>query len=171
MLIDDFNHTIDTWINELEGYTFDQLSLKPSPTSWSLGQVYMHLAENTEYYIDQIKICITNNENISGESSSAAKTMFKNNEFPDEQLEGPPDNLATPQPDSREQLLSSLVSLKDEMNAVARLMIGSPFKGKTKHPGLDYFSAQEWLQFSDMHLRHHFRQKARIDQFLKLQVT
>ena len=27
--------------------------------------------------------------------------------------------------------------------------------GKTKHPGLNYFTAKEWLQFAEMHLRHH----------------
>jgi hypothetical protein len=39
-------------------------------------------------------------------------------------------------------------------------------KGKTRHPGLLYFSAPEWLQFAEMHLRHHFLQKQRIDAFL-----
>lgn len=166
MLIDDFNNTIDVWIKELEGYTFAQLSMKPSPTSWSLGQVYAHLVENTRYFIDQVKICITTNDNTYGEAAAAGKNMLHNNQFPDELLEGPPENLVTPQPESKEQILDSLISIKDEMNAVTRLIYGSPFKGKTKHPGLGYFSAQEWLQFTDMHLRHHFRQKKRIDQFL-----
>ena len=38
--------------------------------------------------------------------------------------------------------------------------------GKTRHPGLLYFNAVEWLQFAEMHLRHHFRQKKRIDEQL-----
>lgn len=54
------------------------------------------------------------------------------------------------------------------MNNVEMLISKSPFKGKTKHPGLDYFSAIEWLQFAEMHLRHHLRQKKRIDHFLKI---
>ncbi len=53
MLIDDFNHTIDIWIKELKQYDFIQLCAKPSPKSWSLGQVYMHLIEDTNYYIEQ----------------------------------------------------------------------------------------------------------------------
>jgi hypothetical protein len=39
--------------------------------------------------------------------------------------------------------------------------------GKTKYPGLNYFTAKEWLQFAGIHLRHHLKQKKRIDDFLK----
>jgi len=65
----------------------------------------MHLIENTNYYVDQIKMCVSTNDNIMGEASPEAKTMFLNNEFPDEVIEGPPENLDTPQPDNKEQLI------------------------------------------------------------------
>ncbi|HEV9036934.1 MAG TPA: hypothetical protein VGQ51_09945 [Puia sp.] len=42
-------------------------------------------------------------------------------------------------------------------------MIQGPATGKTRHPGLHYFNSLEWLQFAEMHMRHHFRQKKRID--------
>jgi hypothetical protein len=51
MLIDYFNLIIDYWIDELDHYTFEQICRKPSPEGWSLGQLYMHLIENTNYYI------------------------------------------------------------------------------------------------------------------------
>lgn len=167
MLVEDFNHTIDIWIKELEQYDFIRLCTKPSPGSWSLGQVYMHLIDDTTYYIEQIKICISANDNVMEEASPAAKAMFLNNNFPDEVIEGPPSNFCMPQPGSKEQLVSRLTNLKDEMNNAAILISRSSFKGKTKHPGLNYFSADEWLQFAEMHLRHHLRQKKRIDDFFK----
>jgi len=166
MSIDDFNYTIDIWIKELEKYDFDQLCTKPSSTTWSLGQMYMHLIEDTGYYIEQIKICLSNNENATEDAAPAAKIMFANNSFPDEIIEGAPSNLYMPQPESKEQLLHSLDNIKTEMNTLAILINESLFKGKTKHPGLNYFSASEWLQFADMHFRHHLRQKKRIDDFL-----
>ncbi len=43
----------------------------------------------------------------------------------------------------------------------------SNFYGKSLHPGFRYLAADEWLQLAEMHLRHHFRQKTRIDDFLK----
>ena len=51
MLIEDFSHIIDFRIKELEQYDFIQLCAKPSPDSWSLGQVYMHLIENTDWFL------------------------------------------------------------------------------------------------------------------------
>lgn len=48
MLIEDFNRTIDIWIKQLDQYSFKQLRAKPSPTSWSLGQVYIHLIDETK---------------------------------------------------------------------------------------------------------------------------
>ena len=168
MLIEDFNRTIDIWIKELENYGFIHLLAKPSPNSWSLGQVYMHLIDETNYYIKQIKICVSGNENVIEEASPDAKTMFYNNAFPDIVIEGAPANAYVPEPGNKEQLISCLMNLKDEINNVAILISKSPFKGKTKHPGLNYFNANEWFQFAEMHFRHHLRQKKRIDDLLKI---
>lgn len=167
MPIEDYNHAIDTWIKGLEQYDFTQLSTKPSPVSWSLGQLYMHLIADTNFYIEQIKICVSTNDNANEEASLNAKAMFLNNDFPDEVIKGAPSNSLIPQPGSKEQLMTSLKNAKDEMNKMAILIAHSEFKGKTKHPGLNYFSANEWLQFAAMHFRHHLRQKKKIDEFLK----
>ncbi|MEO5563264.1 MAG: DinB family protein [Chitinophagaceae bacterium] len=168
MLIDDFNYTIDIWIKELGRYNFDQLCSKPSENTWSLGQVYMHLIGETEHFLGQIKKCVSGNSNADGQMSPNAKMMFKNNDFPDELIEGPPTNADTPQPNSKDGLIRSLINLKKEFNTVGLLISPNTLEGKTKHPGLNYFNANEWLQFTEMHLRHHLRQKKRIDEFLKV---
>ena len=126
----------------------------------------MHLIDNTHYYFEQIISCVSHNDNVTEEASPEAKTMFLNNDFPDEVVEGPLENLDTPQPDSKEHLMSSLIKLKQEVRNVEVLISESQFKGKTKHPGLNYFNANQWLQFAEMHFRHHLRQKKRIDRFL-----
>ena len=167
MTIENFNHTIDYWIKELERYTFIQLCAKPSSTSWSLGQMYRHLIDDANFYVEQIKMCIENNNHATEEATTHGKTMLHNNDFPNEVIEGSPNNAFIPQPEGKEQLMNDLLNLKFEMNAMAVLILESPFNGKTKHPGLGYFSAKEWLQFADMHFRHHLRQKKRIDAFLK----
>lgn len=161
------NNTIDTWFTALNHYSFPQLLLKPSAVSWSIGQVYMHLIENTDWFFGQIKICISCNGNEHEEASPAGKQMLLNNSFPDMQLEGPPDNDLTPQPNSKKQIYDELMRQKEEIAILAAQIRTSPFKGKTKHPGLDYFNANEWFQFAEMHMRHHLRQKMRIDEFLK----
>lgn len=166
MLTKDFNNIIDIWIKELQQYDFARLCAKPAPTSWSIGQLMIHLIDDTNYYIEQLKICVSSDNNIFEESSPAAKRMFLNNDFPDEIIEGASANSLIQQPNNKEQLMSSLINVKKEISTVEVLISKSVFKGKTKHPGLGYFDAHEWLQFAAMHFRHHLRQKKRIDDFL-----
>lgn len=167
MLIKDFNNTIDLWIKALDQYDFRQLCTKPSADGWSLGQVYVHLIDDTNYYIEQVKLCIATNEHSLEEASPTAKVMFLNNDFPDMAIEGAPSNSTMPQPESKAQLITHLTDIKNEINLLLELLEKSPAKGKTKHPGLHYFNAPEWLQFAEMHFRHHLRQKKRIDHFLE----
>lgn len=165
MLPNEFDRTIDIWIQAIEQYNFDHLIARPSPATWSLGQVVMHLLEATQHYLDQINVCIATPDHELEEMSPQAKIMFSNNEFPDEIIEGPATNSNTPQPENKDELIHNLRNLKKEINAASFRIAASPFNGKTKHPGLHYFSAGEWLQFAEMHFRHHLRQKNRIDDY------
>ncbi len=168
MVIDNFNLTVEIWIKELKPINFIQLCAKPTPASWSLGQVYMHLIDATRYFLGQVTICAASDDHTSEEMSAEAKLMFACNEFPNIIMEGPPSNADTPQPESKEELIRYLLELKEDINHVPLLMSASSHKGKTKHPGLNYFNAHEWFQFAEMHFRHHLRQKKRIDEFLTM---
>lgn len=167
VMVEAANNTIDTWISQLEHYSYRQLCTKPSPESWSLGQLYAHLISDANYYIEQISHCLSNNDFEAEQASPAAQAMFLANDFPDQLIEGAPGNALIPQPKSKEELETALVNLKTELNSNWERIANTSFRGKTKHPGLNYFSAREWFQFVDMHFRHHFRQKKRIDDYLK----
>ncbi|HMU03758.1 MAG TPA: hypothetical protein PJ990_09050, partial [Saprospiraceae bacterium] len=91
------------------------------------------------------------------------KSMFANNSFPDAQIIGPPSNDLTPQPSSKQEVSDDLNTLRASIILLLDKMAHSPYKGKTPHPGLAYFNAHEWIQFADMHLSHHLKQKDRID--------
>ena len=167
MGIENFNQTIDSWIDSLHHYSIDDLTMKPSPTSWSMGQLYKHLISETLYYISRIEICIASNRNSGKEMTNEGKVMLHNNSFPDERLQGGPANENIPQPSSRDGLIEEFLNLRRAMNDAAISMERTTSKGKARHPGLGYFNAADWLQFADMHMRHHLRQKARIDEFLQ----
>ncbi len=164
----DLNTTITTWIEALNAYTYAQLCTQLAAGSWSLGQVAMHLIADTNFYLEQVRICLTTNDHALEEASAAAKTMFRQDAFPDEKIVGAPGHAYMSQPDSIEQLLQAFGHIKQEMQALQVLIDQSTFQGKTRHPGLGYFSAADWLQFADMHFRHHIRQQNRIAQFLAL---
>jgi len=163
MLIDDFNRTLDIWIRALEDYNMEQLVTRPNTQDWSLGQVYIHLIDDTQFYLEQIELCLTTNDNASGQASRHVVSMLNNNAFPDMRIKGAADHPNIPQPDNKEQLMHDLLHLKNRINLLAAEIVDTPFKGKAEHPGFKYLSAQEWMQLAEMHFRHHLRQKARID--------
>jgi hypothetical protein len=72
-----------------------------------------------------------------------------------------------PQPESIDQLNLDMRQLKTD--AFVLWQKTADARGKSKHPGLGYFTAQEWFQYVEMHMRHHLRQKARLDTYLAQQ--
>lgn len=166
MLLRDFNSTIDTWIDALHNYSFTKLCIKPTPSSWSLGQLYLHLIDDTGYYIEQIKPCLSTNDNAVEDIKPNGKALLQANTFPDILIEGHPNNAFIPQPESKEQLVQSLQNIKDEMNNTWLMINQTTFNGKSKHDGFGYLTAAEWFQLAEMHFRHHLRQKKRLDDFL-----
>ena len=93
---------IDFRISELKPFTHDQLYLKPSENSWSIGQVYMRLIETTGYYLNEARICSSNDKQAQREMNGEGKEMFRNDGFTDMEIAGPSSNQRTPQPISRE---------------------------------------------------------------------
>lgn len=168
MEITKFNETIDNWIAELGRFSIGQLKIKPDERSWSLGQVYNHLIEETNWYNGQIELTLGNELNIEKATSDAAKILFKRGSFEDKRFQGDPfisENVK--QPTTVAQLKSELEHLKMKTNAIwVKIMNTSKF-GKSEHPGLGYLNSYEWIQYSEMHLRHHLKQKKRIEDFLK----
>jgi len=160
-----FNQTIQVWIDAVDDYTLEQLRQPPQEGSWSLGQVYQHILDDTEWFVGQMKEALAATSNSEMEMHPDAKRMFANNGFPDIRIQGPATNTCIPQPESKEELRQRLVAIKEAVNRLFGKTAAAR-DGKTRHPGLQYFSAGEWLQFAEMHLRHHLRQKARIDAVL-----
>ncbi len=159
MPIEKFNHTIDCWITALGQYSVAALQARPTPTSWSIGQMYLHLIQDTGFYLDQLKVCLTTNEHAHESASTFVMAMLRNNEFPDLIIEGHPANATIPQPESKDQLLTGLEQIRQQANILALQMATTSINGKSLHPGFRYLTADEWLQLAEMHLRHHFRQK------------
>mgnify|MGYP001051359963 CR=1 FL=1 len=161
-----FNETIEKWIISLDDYTLDMLLRKPAKGSWSLGQVYVHIVEDTKYFVQRMTDALANDANAHRSMHEDARTIFHNNGFPDAQLTGPATDDNVRQPGSKTELLQGLLFIQDEVNKLYAAYNLEGAAGKTEHPGLGFFTAPEWLQFAEMHLRHHFRQKKRIDDLL-----
>ena len=62
MPVKTLHQTITNWIEHLDHYKLNELQSKPSPASWSLGQLYFHLIANTRYYIEEAKTCLSSED-------------------------------------------------------------------------------------------------------------
>lgn len=170
ILLENFNRTTETWLFSLDQYTMAQLLRQPIPRSWSMGQVYVHIVGETEYYISQMEEARHGVLLATGVKTPEGESMFAHHAFPDLALDSPT-NANMPQPASKEQLYQGLLHNRDRVNAIYSQFDPEQLQGKTRHPGLGYFSSLDWLQFADMHMRHHLRQKARIDAALAIPPT
>lgn len=162
-ILKQFNDTISTWITYLDDYTIEMLQQQPQPGNWSLGQVYIHLIDDTQYQVEQMKLALSDVHNSHQDMHPNARQMFLHNSFPDMKIKGPATNTPVRQPESKEALREALQQIQSAVNKTAEDQQLLNAKGKSLHPGLLFFSALEWIQFMDMHMRHHFRQKERID--------
>ena len=166
-LLKQFNDTIQHWIDQLNNYSIDMLRQRPQTDAWSLGQVYIHIIEDTTFYLEQMQAALASkNRNAERSMRSRARAMFDDNEFPDMALENPFNDPDLRQPESMDELIQALLLIKAEANRLFHHIDLSTAKGKTEHPGFAFFDAFEWLQFGEMHMRHHLRQKRRIDEKL-----
>jgi hypothetical protein len=89
IFITQFNETIDKWINYLDSYTLEMLYQKPAAGEWSLGQVYVHIIEDTQFYIEQATVALLTDGSSDKTMNENAKAMFENNSFPDMRLANP----------------------------------------------------------------------------------
>jgi hypothetical protein len=158
------HQTLDTWLSALCLYNEDLIVKKPGPDEWSLAELYIHLIEETHYYFSQVGACIRSNEHAAEQFTADAETIFANNALPDIRIKGNAElsrdlSLAIRVEDIRREMQQ----LKDQLSALCIGIDTSAYAGKTRHPGLGYFNAKQWLQFADIHMRHHLRQKARIE--------
>ena len=59
--------------------------------------------------------------------------------------------------------------LKINTNKIWEKMNKTPTSGKSEHPRMGFLNGFEWLQYSEMHMRHHLKQKRRIESFINKQ--
>jgi hypothetical protein len=165
--ITNLNATIDSWVAALDNYSFDEVCTQPAAGSWSIGQLYLHLIGDTGFFADQINECLQSIQHSDKQPNENGAAMLAANTFPDILIEGNPANASIPQPQNIDQLKSGLLGVRTRLNELFNQSLAQETQGKSMHPGLGYFTSLQWFQFTDMHFRHHLKQKLRIDRFLK----
>jgi len=158
-----FEPTLGEWKNLIQEISSDDLYFKLAPGEWSLGQLFMHVIEESNYFLDQALSCLENDMYTDKSMTAEAEEMFAQNAFPDIRIKGDPANASkVEQPDHVHQIDLYWDRLAEKVSLVKEALATKKNLGKSQHPGLGFFSASEWFQFTEMHMRHHLRQKDRI---------
>lgn len=168
-VLSDFEKTAEIWRSALEHYSEEQFARKPDVNSWSIGQVYNHLVGGTRrYQLRQIAACLDGKGTHNGEGKTiSGMIVFALGSFLPARIKVPPSDTYTPkQPAGIQEMKAGLNHLIEAMRQTGNALEGATEIQKTRHFILGALNAREWYQLTEMHFRHHLRQKGRLDQFL-----
>ncbi|MED4753206.1 DinB family protein [Brevibacillus choshinensis] len=152
------------YVEELKHFSIEELTRQPSPSEWSIGQMYVHLYQSALYMqLSNVEKCRSGSGLTTGEKTEIGKTVFANGELPPVRVQVPPSPEYTPsQPESKEQILEGMNAVVARMQAVESQLHEISPEGKIAHPAFGPLNGVEWFQLVAMHYRHHFRQLDRL---------
>lgn len=159
------------YLEQLKGISEEQLTRKPSEEQWSVGQLYVHLINATQFMsLRNIGLCQEGNPEsiLAGVAKSeAGEALFLNGGFPDVKIHVPPTPQYTPsQPNNAEELTQGLLNVVERMKAIEPALDAIPSENSALHPRLGAFNAKEWFCMVEMHFRHHLKQLKSLQHFL-----
>lgn len=170
-LYTNFERMADKWINALDNYTMEELLRVPADGGWSLGQVYIHLTTANKYFLGKNAFTLANNEAFeTGKGKTKwGRLVFLFNMFPPTRVKMPKKETGGTepiQPESKEQILRKLLENKEFFKEMEARVASAPKNQTKKYPFLGYLNAAEWYTIGTLHMKHHLRQKRKLDKFL-----
>ncbi|WP_232696592.1 DinB family protein [Brevibacillus daliensis] len=171
VVLQQFEVVVTDYLEALESYDWERLTYKPSAGEWSLGQMYMHLIQSALYMqLRNVELCMIQNKedpnvHYSGEKTEQGKRVYAQGSFPPIQIQVPASPEYTPaEPESKEQIRKGLEKVLERMRDLEPKLHEGTHDSKIQHPGLGFLHAKEWYALVEMHFRHHFLQKTRLEQ-------
>jgi hypothetical protein len=157
------------WLKELDYYGANQFKKKNNSTVWSVGQLYDHiLVYSLEVHIKAIQACLQ----MKGEPSTKEGKTFRGtiqfalgSYLPVKYKSNP--YIEPSQPLSPEKVKDDFYRFLKIIYKAGKEIDYKKSTNKVKHPRLGYLSADEWFQLIEMHMRHHMRQKKKLDKEMR----
>ncbi|MCJ8007085.1 DinB family protein [Lederbergia wuyishanensis] len=158
---------INTYKNELQKYSLEQLRYISEEGVWSIGQMYDHLILVAHEYLDNMETCAISNDEQPLGKTEFGEHLFKNGGFPPikiklpDELNAPPNNS-----DSKDELISRMEQVILRLGKWESKVDNINPNYKVEHGGFGWLNAREWYDLVGMHFRHHLRQKDELEQRL-----
>jgi hypothetical protein len=159
---------IETYKNDLQNYSQDQLRYISEDGVWSICQMYDHLILVALEYLDNAEACeIAEGEQSDGKTEFGER-LFQAGGFPPIKIKLPPELNAPPNnSNSKEELMCRLDQVMQRMRQLKPQLDAVNPNYKVRHGGFGWLNAREWYDLIDMHFRHHMRQKQELEQKLE----
>ncbi|OAB34855.1 hypothetical protein PMSD_13925 [Paenibacillus macquariensis subsp. defensor] len=166
-----FEENANYYLQELNGYSIEQLVSQPHENEWSMGQMILHLINSsTNMSLRNIDYCLTQDDNSvvsKGEKTEAGQALMDQGGFPPIRIQVPASPQYTPgQPESKEQLVQGLNTVISRMKEVESTIEQASLHNTVAHPRFGGLNAKEWFMLVEMHFRHHLLQWDRLKQSL-----
>lgn len=164
-----FQETVNVYLRELDGFSMEQLSFRPSESEWSIGQMYQHLIQSALFMqLRNAEQCLTgSNDSATAnmEKTEVGVAVFKLGSFPPQRIHVPPSPQYTPQqPETKDQLTQGFASVIRRMKEIQPALEESSAQCTVPHPRFGGLNALEWFLLVEMHYRHHLLQLNRLKQ-------
>ncbi len=174
MTIPEINHKLESIIDfyalALDTYTDSGFLQKKAEDIWSVGQMYEHLVNSARFFMYQVKNCLEKRKgSLEGGKNDLGEKAYRHNSFPPIKIKIPElwkgaEPIVKTQDEYR-QLLRDLLS---DLKKLGEEVLLDDLSYKTPHAAWGMLNSLEWYQLTEMHFRHHLRQKEELDDFLKL---
>jgi len=157
------------WSMDLQNYSEQQLYYKPHTNQWCLAELYDHIMRvATTYQMPNFHKCIAGDIEKGKSKNSIAYLIFNANIIPYRtiKMESFPENIVTdftPQILEKKLLEQNFKDFITQIIAKAPILKQSDKKVKHHHPFFGMINATEWFSLVEIHIRHHERQKKRLE--------
>lgn len=162
--------TMGKYVSSIGSYSETQWNDKPSADEWSMGQLYEHIAMSTSgYFCYKINTCLRReNGSESLNIMPGGLKMYQHNSFPPFKFKVPQGLGDEPSPLPQSTYTKRFANLMEQLEDLAEAVKKDNGKFRSPHavPEIGALNANEWLQMTEMHMRHHLKQKAYLDEYL-----
>ncbi|AXT51056.1 hypothetical protein D1818_09540 [Aquimarina sp. BL5] len=168
-----FKKRSEKWYQDLQNYSQESLYHKPSSDQWTLAELYDHIMRVAKtYQLPNFHKCIDNDTRNGKPKNSAAYLIFNLNITPSRniKMESFPSKIVadfTPEILDRDILENNFKEFIAETISKESLVKKCDTKIKHSHPFFGMINAIEWFSLIEIHMRHHERQKKRLESMNK----
>ncbi|MCU0324732.1 MAG: DinB family protein [Spirosomaceae bacterium] len=166
-VFDNLESVVNQYIRSLGEYADEQFTSKKDADTWSLGQMYEHLVQTSNFFfMANVMRCLEQRKGqIGGEKNEWGEKQFRYGGFPPRKFKIP-EALQGPEPvaKSREEYKSLLGKVLEDAQKLIEPILQNNGEYKTLHPPFGFLNAAEWFYAMEMHFRHHLRQKEELEQ-------